>query len=122
MSTRTGGAGGAIVNVSSRAAQLGSPHEYVDYAASKAAVDTLTRGLALEIAAEGVRVNAVRPGIIDTELHAQGGDPGRVDRLGPAQPIGRPGTASEVAAAIAWFLSSAASFVTGTVLDVSGGR
>ena len=92
------------------------------YAASKAAVDTLTRGLALEIAAEGVRVNAVRPGIIDTELHAQGGDPGRVDRLGPAQPIGRPGTASEVAAAIAWFLSSAASFVTGTVLDVSGGR
>ena len=122
MSTRHGGRGGAIVNVSSRAAQLGSPHEYVDSAASKAAVDTLTRGLALEIAAEGVRVNAVRPGIIDTELHAQGGDPGRVDRLGPAQPIGRPGTASEVAAAIAWFLSSAASFVTGTVLDVSGGR
>ena len=122
MSTRTGGAGGAIVNVSSRAAQLGSPHEYVDYAASKAAVDTLTRGLALEVAAEGVRVNAVRPGIIDTELHAQGGDPGRVDRLGPAQPIGRPGTAAEVAAAIAWFLSPAASFVTGTVLDVSGGR
>lgn len=122
MSTATGGAGGAIVNVSSRAAQLGSPHEYVDYAASKAAVDTLTRGLALETAGQGIRVNAVRPGIIDTDLHAQGGDPGRVARLGPAQPMGRPGTAEEVAHAIVWFLSSASSFVTGTVLDVSGGR
>ncbi len=122
MSTESGGAGGAIVNVSSRAAQLGSPFEYVDYAASKAAVDTLTRGLALEVATQGVRVNAVRPGIIDTEIHASGGDPGRVARLGPAQPMGRPGTAAEVAAAIAWFLSPEASFVTGTVLDVSGGR
>lgn len=122
MSTAAGGAGGAIVNVSSRAAQLGSPREYVDYAASKAAVDTLTRGLALETASEGIRVNAVRPGIIDTEIHAAGGDPGRVARLGPAQPMGRPGTAEEVAHAIAWFLSPAASFVTGTVLDVSGGR
>lgn len=122
MSTESGGAGGAIVNVSSRAAQLGSPFEYVDYAASKAAVDTLTRGLALEVATQGVRVNAVRPGIIDTELHAAGGDPGRAARLGPAQPMGRPGTAAEVAATIAWFLSPDASFVTGTVLDVSGGR
>jgi NAD(P)-dependent dehydrogenase (short-subunit alcohol dehydrogenase family) len=122
MSTTSGGRGGSIVNVSSRAAQLGSPHEYVDYAASKAAVDTMTRGLALEVAAEGVRVNAVRPGIIDTEIHAEGGDPGRVARLGPAQPMGRSGTAAEVAEAIVWLLSPASSFVTGSVLDVSGGR
>lgn len=122
MSTAHGGTGGSIVNVSSRAAQLGSPHEYVDYAASKAAVDTLTRGLALEVAAEGVRVNSVRPGIIDTELHAAGGDPGRVGRLGPAQPMGRPGEASEVAEAIAWLVGPASSFVTGVSLDVSGGR
>ena len=97
-------------------------YEYVDYAASKAGVDTLTRGLALEVAAEGVRVNAVRPGIIDTEIHTEGGDPGRVARLGPAQPMGRPGTAAEVAEAVVWLLSPAASYVTGTVLDVSGGR
>lgn len=122
MSTDRGGAGGAIVNLSSRAAQLGSPHEYVDYAASKAAVDTLTRGLALEVARQGVRVNAVRPGIIDTEIHARGGDPDRVERLGAVQPMGRPGTAEEVAQVIAWLLSDAASYVTGTVLDVSGGR
>jgi NAD(P)-dependent dehydrogenase (short-subunit alcohol dehydrogenase family) len=114
--------GGSIVNVSSRAAVLGSPGEYVDYAASKAAVDTLTRGLALEVASQGVRVNAVRPGIIDTDLHATGGDPGRVARLGPAQPMGRVGSADEVAAAIVWLLSSDASFVTGTTVDVSGGR
>lgn len=122
MSTQTGGKGGAIVNLSSRAAQLGSPLEYVDYAASKAAVDTMTRGLALEVARHGVRVNAVRPGIIDTEIHASGGDPGRVPRLGPAQPMGRPGTAVEVAEAVVWLLSTSASYITGTVLDVSGGR
>jgi NAD(P)-dependent dehydrogenase (short-subunit alcohol dehydrogenase family) len=122
MSTQTGGKGGAIVNLSSRAAQLGSPQEYVDYAASKAAVDTMTRGLALEVARHGVRVNAVRPGIIDTEIHATGGDPGRVSRLAPTQPMGRPGTAAEVAEAALWLLSPAASYVTGTMLDVSGGR
>lgn len=113
---------GAIVNVSSRAAVLGSPGEYVDYAASKAAVDTLTRGLALEVAERGIRVNAVRPGIIDTEMHALGGDPTRAERLGPGQPMGRVGTADEVAAAIEWLLSDDASYVTGTTLDVSGGR
>lgn len=122
MSTAEGGHGGSIVNLSSRAAVLGSPMEYVDYAASKAAVDTLTRGLALETAPHGVRVNAVRPGIIDTEMHASGGDPERATRLGPGQPMGRAGTADEVAAAIAWLLSPASSFVTGTTLDVSGGR
>ena len=122
MSTETGGAGGAVVNVSSRAAELGSPREYVDYAASKAAVDTMTKGLALEVAKDGVRVTAVRPGIIDTEIHASGGDPGRVSRLGPAQPMGRPGSAAEVAEAILWLLSPASSYVTGVVLDVSGGR
>lgn len=122
MSTADGGHGGSIVNLSSRAAVLGSPKEYVDYAASKAAVDTLTRGLALETAPYGIRVNAVRPGIIDTDLHASAGDPERVTRLGPGQPMGRAGTADEVAAAVAWLLSSASSFVTGTTLDVSGGR
>jgi NAD(P)-dependent dehydrogenase (short-subunit alcohol dehydrogenase family) len=122
MSTRHGGAGGAIVNVSSRAAQLGAPGEYVDYAASKAAVDTLTIGLAREVAGEGIRVNAVRAGIIRTEIHADGGEPGRVDRLAPQLPMKRGGEAIEVARAILWLLSDEASYSTGTFIDVAGGR
>ncbi len=122
MSTRHGGAGGAIVNVSSRAAVLGSPGEYVDYAASKAALDTLTVGLAREVAAEGIRVNAVRAGIIYTEIHASGGEPGRADRLGPTLPMRRSGDAIEVARAILWLLSDEASYTTGSFVDVSGGR
>jgi NAD(P)-dependent dehydrogenase (short-subunit alcohol dehydrogenase family) len=113
---------GSIVNVSSRAAVLGGPREYVDYAASKAAVDTLTVGLAAEVAADGIRVNAVRPGLIRTELHASGGDPGRVDRLEATVPVGRGGTPEEVAQAILWLLSAEASYVTGAILNVSGGR
>lgn len=122
MSTARGGPGGAIVNVSSRAAVLGSPHEYVDYAATKAALDTLTVGLAAEVAREGIRVNGVRPGLIHTEMHADGGEPDRVARLAPGVPMGRGGEPEEVAAAILWLLSDEASFVTGTHLDVSGGR
>ncbi len=122
MSTGSGGAGGAIVNVSSRAAVLGSPGEYVDYAASKAAVDTLTVGLAKEVAAEGIRVNAVRPGLIHTSMHADGGEPERVARLASTVPLGRGGDVHEVAAAIAWLLSDEASYVTGALLDVGGGR
>ena len=122
MSTARGGAGGAIVNVSSRAAQLGAPGEYVDYAASKAAVETLTIGLAREVAGEGIRVNGVRPGIIYSEIHASGGEPGRVDRLGPQQPMKRGGEAIEVARAILWLLSDEASYSTGTFIDVAGGR
>jgi NAD(P)-dependent dehydrogenase (short-subunit alcohol dehydrogenase family) len=122
MSTRHGGIGGAIVNVSSRAAALGSPGEYVDYAASKAAVDTVTIGLAREVAEEGIRVNAVRPGLIETEIHASGGEPGRVERLKGGIPMRRGGQAEEVAAAIVWLLSAEASYVTGSILDVSGGR
>jgi NAD(P)-dependent dehydrogenase (short-subunit alcohol dehydrogenase family) len=122
MSTTHGGAGGAIVNVSSRAAQLGAPGEYVDYAASKAALDTFTVGLAKEVAGEGIRVNAVRAGIIDTDIHASGGEPGRVERLGPTLPMKRGGDPIEVARAIVWLLSDDASYTTGSFIDVAGGR
>jgi NAD(P)-dependent dehydrogenase (short-subunit alcohol dehydrogenase family) len=122
MSTAHGGAGGAIVNVSSRAAQLGAPGEYVDYAASKAALDALTIGLAREVAGEGIRVNGVRAGIIYTGIHADGGEPGRVDRLGPTLPMKRGGEAVEVARAILWLASDEASYSTGTFIDVAGGR
>jgi NAD(P)-dependent dehydrogenase (short-subunit alcohol dehydrogenase family) len=122
MSTRRGGSGGAIVNVSSGAARTGSPGEYVDYAATKGAVDTFTVGLASEVAGEGIRVNAVRPGFIYTGMHAKGGEPGRVDRVKSMVPLKRGGQPEEVAAAILWLLSDEASYVTGTILDVSGGR
>lgn len=122
MSTSKGGRGGTIVNVSSAASRLGSPGEYVDYAASKAAVDTLTVGLAKEVAEEGIRVNAVRPGVIYTEMHASGGEPGRVDRVKAAVPMRRGGTAEEVARAILWLLSNDSSYTTGSFIDVSGGR
>lgn len=122
MSTARGGQGGSIVNVSSIAATLGSPGEYVWYAASKGAVDSLTVGLSKELAGEGVRVNAVSPGLIDTEIHASGGQPDRLKLLGPSVPIGRPGTAGEVAEAVLWLLSDAASYVTGANLRVGGGR
>jgi NAD(P)-dependent dehydrogenase (short-subunit alcohol dehydrogenase family) len=122
MSTRRGGKGGAIVNVSSMAARLGSPGEYVDYAASKGAIDSLTVGLAVEVAAEGIRVNAVRPGVIDTDMHASGGEPGRVARIGPTLPLGRGGHPEEVARAILWLLSDQASYTTGGFIDVAGGR
>ncbi len=114
--------GGAIVNISSAAATLGSPGEYVHYAASKAAIDTVTIGLAKELAPQGIRVNAVAPGIISTEIHASSGDPDRAMRLAGTIPLGRPGEAPEVAAAIAWLLSPAASYTTGTILRVAGGR
>ncbi|GLU35280.1 SDR family oxidoreductase [Trinickia caryophylli] len=122
MSTDRGGRGGAIVNVSSAAARLGSPNEYVDYAGSKGAVDTMTIGLAKELGPRGVRVNAVRPGLIETEIHASGGRPDRAAVLGAQSPLGRPGTAEEVAEAIVWLLGDEASYVTGALLDVAGGR
>jgi NAD(P)-dependent dehydrogenase (short-subunit alcohol dehydrogenase family) len=122
MSTKHGGKGGAIVNVSSAAARIGAPGQYVDYAASKAAIDTFTLGLAKEVAAEGIRVNAVRPGIIDTDIHASGGDPDRANRMAAQLPMARVGSALEVAQAIVWLLSDAASYTTGSVLDVTGGR
>ena len=122
MSTKYGGKGGSIVNLSSGAAKYGSPGEYVDYAASKAAIDTLTIGLVKEVAEEGIRVNAVRPGFIDTEIHQSGGEPDRMERVRTLVPMKRVGQADEVADAIMWLLSDKASYTTGTILDVSGGR
>jgi len=122
MSTRHAGKGGAIVNMSSRASHLGAPGEYVDYAASKAAIDTLTIGLAKEVAAEGIRVNAVSPGIIYTDIHASGGDPQRVDRVKDSVPMKRGGYPEEVAKAVLWLLSEDASYTTGASIDVAGGR
>jgi NAD(P)-dependent dehydrogenase (short-subunit alcohol dehydrogenase family) len=122
MSTRHGGKGGAIVNLSSIAAKLGGSGEYVDYAASKGAIDTFTIGLAKEVGPEGIRVNAVRPGIIRTEIHITSGDPGRVERIGATAPLQRPGEAQEIASAIVWLASDEASYITGALLDISGGR
>ena len=122
MSTRYGGTGGGIVNLSSAASRMGSPGQYVDYAACKGAIDTFTIGLAKEVAAEGIRVNAVRPGIIETDIHASGGEPDRAQRLAPQVPMQRPGSAQEVANAIVWLLSPQASYCTGALLDVGGGR
>lgn len=122
MSTRYGGQGGSIVNVSSIAAKLGAPNEYIDYAAAKGAIDSMTLGLAKEVAAEGIRVNAVRPGVIRTEIHASGGEPGRVERVKASVPIGRGGEAEEVAEAILWLAGEKASYTSGALLDVSGGR
>ncbi len=122
MSTKHGGQGGSIVNVSSIAAKLGGSGEYVDYAASKGAIDTFTIGLAKEVGAEGIRVNGVRPGIIRTEIHLASGDPARVDRIGASAPLGRPGEAEEVARAILWLVSDEASYLSGSLVDVSGGR
>ena len=119
---RAGGAGGAIVNLSSAASRLGSPGEYIDYAASKGAIDSFTLGLSKEVAAEGIRVNAVRPGVIYTDIHASGGEPGRVDRIGPTLPMGRGGYPEEVARAILWLLSAEASYTTGSFVEISGGR
>ena len=122
MSTRQGGSGGAIVNVSSRAAHTGSPGEWVHYAASKGAIDSFTVGLAREVATEGIRVNAVAPGLVDTGLHAANGDPGRLQRLMGTIPMGRPGTPEEIAEAVLWLLSPEASYSTGAILEVGGGR
>lgn len=122
MSTRHGGQGGSIVNISSRASKLGAPNEYVDYAASKAAIDTLTVGLAKEVAEEGIRVNAVSPGVIYTDIHASGGEPDRVDRIKDSIPMKRGSHPDEVAKAVLWLLSEEASFTTGACIDVSGGR
>jgi len=122
MSTRKGGAGGSIVNVSSAASYLGSPDEYIDYAASKGAIDTLTIGLSKEVARDGIRVNAVRPGLIETDIHRDSGDANRVARLAPGVPLGRGGTPDEVAALVLWLASADASFVTGSLINCSGGR
>jgi NAD(P)-dependent dehydrogenase (short-subunit alcohol dehydrogenase family) len=122
MSTHHGGNGGAIVNLSSVAARLGGPGEYVDYAASKGAIDTFTIGLAREVGPEGIRVNAVRPGVIRTEIHLASGDPGRVERIGSTAPLGRPGEPEEIARTIVWLASDEASYISGALLDVAGGR
>jgi NAD(P)-dependent dehydrogenase (short-subunit alcohol dehydrogenase family) len=122
MSTKHGGSGGVVVNISSVASRLGSPAQYVDYAASKAAIDTFTVGLAKEVATEGIRVNAVRPGIIETDIHASDGEPDRAARMAVHVPMQRAGSADEVAQAICWLLSDAASYTTGSILDVAGGR
>ncbi|MFM1908440.1 MAG: hypothetical protein RLZZ591_2117 [Pseudomonadota bacterium] len=122
LSTLHGGPGGSIINVSSAAARLGSAGQYVDYAASKGAIDSLTVGLAKEVAQEGIRVNAVRPGIIETDIHASGGQPDRARQMAPQVPMQRPGSAQEVAQAILWLMSDEASYTTGSVLDVTGGR
>ena len=122
MSTKHGGIGGAIVNVSSAAARIGSPGQYVDYASAKGAIDTFTMGLAKEVAAEGIRVNAVRPGIIETDIHASGGLPNRARDVAPQVPMQRAGSADEVAQSIVWLLSDAASYTTGALLDIAGGR
>jgi NAD(P)-dependent dehydrogenase (short-subunit alcohol dehydrogenase family) len=122
MSARHGGKGGAIVNMSSAASKLGAPGQYVDYATAKGAIDTFTLGLAMEVAGEGVRVNAVRPGIIDTEIHAAAGDPDRIARIGASLPMGRAGTAEEVANSVLWLLSPQASYVTGASISIGGGR
>ena len=122
MSTRYGGAGGSIVNVSSAASRLGSPGQYVDYASAKGAIDTFTLGLAKEVAAEGIRVNAVRPGIIETGIHASGGLPNRARDVAPQVPMQRAGSAAEVAESIVWLLDGGASYTTGALLDVAGGR
>ncbi|MDP2698609.1 SDR family oxidoreductase [Thalassospira sp.] len=122
MSKSRGGAGGTLVNMSSMAARLGSPGEYVDYAGSKGAIDAMTIGLARELGPEGIRVNAIRPGIIDTDIHASGGRPDRAHELGPTCPLGRAGTAREVADSVIWLVGDQSSFVTGAIIDVSGGR
>lgn len=122
MSTRFGGNGGSIVNVSSAASYIGSPGEYVDYAASKAALDTMTVGLGKEVAVDGIRVNAVRPGVIKTDIHVSGGEPGRVERVAPSVPMRRGGEPEEVARVILWLASDEASYVTATTINVSGGR
>ena len=122
MSKRHGGAGGAIINLSSVASRIGAPGQYVDYAAAKAAIDTMTLGLSKEVGDEGIRVNAVRPGVIRTEIHASGGDPGRAERIGASAPLGRAGDPEEIARAILWLASDEASYASGAILDVAGGR
>jgi NAD(P)-dependent dehydrogenase (short-subunit alcohol dehydrogenase family) len=122
MSTKHGGQGGTIVNLSSAAARIGSPGQYVDYAAAKGAIDVFTMGLAKEVALEGIRVNAVRPGIIETDIHASGGTPDRAKQMAPLVPMQRAGSADEVAQAIVWLMSDASSYTTGAVVDVTGGR